>query len=379
MSEYDLGTATGLDGDGIAEAITNAKPTGGLDTRISASESLVLLYSSDSFTESGYLSDSDGTITDESDNSLTTDFIEVTSDSHIIYTGDNDLDRALVCFYNSSYEFIEAYLRTDQLAKTGKAINEQITPPSDAAYFRASGKGVGYASYSELYIFTVSKNFAYLLKDSLSRVDSSWSGWNKYNLQFGITEGNLPVPFVNKSMGLNYGTVVCLGNTSAMRWGYHVFEGYAEDEKSRITMLVNKHEEEGKALAELYYYLDKYTHHENAYGYYKIGSDVAQHSFMYSRDKAISFGEHDYRNLITLANVDVSTDIDSTYDNIEDADDAYEPETDAEENAACVLYLAMLNAGNGAMFYDSARDEIVVKKGGVWHDVTTTVTGGTYP
>ncbi len=46
------------------------------------------------------------------------------------------------------------------------------------------------------------------------------------------------------------------------RWGYHVFEGYARDDISRITMLVNKHTEEEKPVAEMYYYGSIYGHSE---------------------------------------------------------------------------------------------------------------------
>ena len=55
------------------------------------------------------------------------------------------------------------------------------------------------------------------------------------------------------------------------RWGYHVFEGYARDDKSRITMLVNKHVEKEKPVAELYYYGTVYNHSEPAYNWFRIG------------------------------------------------------------------------------------------------------------
>ena len=79
------------------------------------------------------------------------------------------------------------------------------------------------------------------------------------------------------------------GDPTMMRWGFHVLEGYAKDGKSRITLLLNKHDnEEGKPSAELYYYGTAYNHHQNAYNWFKIESDVRSHSFMFSRDKAIA-------------------------------------------------------------------------------------------
>lgn len=199
--------------------------------------------------------------------------------------------------------------------------------------------------------------------------NEEWDGWNEQRYTFGFNSRQ--TPFYNRSFTVSDGTIVCAGDTSKLRWGYHVFEGYAKDQKSRITMLVNKHTEENKPLAELYYYLTAYNHYEGAYGFFKIGSDVRQHSFMYARDLAVSFGKHDFRNVIELASINLTTDIISTYDNIEDADVAYEPDSKYADNSKCVLYLALKNSRDGAIFYDNQRHKIVAKINGKWHDVLT--------
>ena len=42
-------------------------------------------------------------------------------------------------------------------------------------------------------------------------------------------------------------------------------------------------------------------------------------------------------------------------------------------------YIALKNAENGAMFYDTNRNKVVVKVNGKWHDVQTSeVPDGTY-
>ena len=88
------------------------------------------------------------------------------------------------------------------------------------------------------------------------------------------------------------------GENFKKRWGLHVFEAYAADDTSRITMILNKHFEEGMPVAELYYYASAYGQGLNAYNWFRIGSDVPYHSFMFSRDKAIFYGQTEFRNLI---------------------------------------------------------------------------------
>ena len=156
-----------------------------------------------------------------------------------------------------------------------------------------------------------------------------------------------------------------------MRWGLHAFEAYAKDGKSRITMLVNKHVEEDRSLAELYYYGTSYNHHNEAYNWFRIGSDVREHSFMFNRDKAVSFGAHDFRNIIELAAISPSKDIDNRYQTVEEIDSVFEPELKVTENARCLLYLALKNARDGAMFYNKDTHRIVCKVDGEWMNLVT--------
>ncbi|WP_159522841.1 hypothetical protein [Sunxiuqinia indica] len=218
------------------------------------------------------------------------------------------------------------------------------------------------------------------LKEILAPViNANWNGWDEPRLVFGVDKTAIPKPIEILTQLISQGTVIAGGiNTNFMRWGYHVFEGYAADEIKRITMLVNKHTLGGIPMAELYYYLTEHTHSAASYGWFKVGSDVRDHSFLFTRDKAIAYGEWDLKNVITLARIDPTTDLNSTYETIAEADAAYNPDNNPE-NAKCVLYIALKNAENGAMFYDTNRDEIVIKKAGEWCDMNVTpVPVGTY-
>ena len=198
-----------------------------------------------------------------------------------------------------------------------------------------------------------------------------WAGWSEERYQFGMNKHDVLEPTRVNSPLISDGTIMMSGNPKNMRWGFHVLEGYAKDGKSRITMLVNKHEEEGKPLAELYYYGTAYNHHTEAYNWFKLGSDVKEHSFMFSRDKVISFGSHDFRSVIELAAISPSKDIDGTYNTVEEIDSIYEPDSKAHENARCILYLALKNARDGAMFYNKDTHRIVCKVNGQWQNIVT--------
>lgn len=199
----------------------------------------------------------------------------------------------------------------------------------------------------------------------------SWEGWQQERYKFGMNKHETPQPAAVNSPLISEGTVIMAGNPKMMRWGFHALEAYARDGKSRITMLVNKHEEEGKPLAELYYYSTAYSHHDEAYNWFKLGSDVKEHSFMFSRDKAISFGSHDFRSVIELAAISPSKDIDKRYNSVAEIDSIFEPDSKAHENARCLLYLALKNARNGAMFYNKDTQRIVCKVNGRWQNVVT--------
>ncbi len=206
---------------------------------------------------------------------------------------------------------------------------------------------------------------------SEAKVNPEWEGWEQERYRFGMDKNVTPQPTEIGSPLISAGTVMVSGNTDMLRWGFHVFEGYAKDGKSRITMLVNKHEEEGRPLAELYYYGTAYNHHNEAYNWFKVGSDVLEHSFMFGRDKAISFGSHDFRSVIELAAISPSKDIDTRYETVEEIDSVFDPEAKAHENARCLLYLALKNARDGAMWYNKDTHRIVCKVNGKWQNVVT--------
>lgn len=206
---------------------------------------------------------------------------------------------------------------------------------------------------------------------ALINSNSQWSGWSQERYKFGMNKYKTPEPSHVSSPLISEGTVIMAGNPDMMRWGLHAYEAYAKDGKSRITMLVNKHVEAGKPLAELYYYGTTYNHHAEAYNWFRIGSDVREHSFMFSRDKAVSFGSHDFRSIIELATISPSEDIDNRYQSVEEIDSVFEPEIKAKENARCVLYLALKNARDGAMFYNKDTKRIVCKVGGEWRNLVT--------
>ena len=107
-----------------------------------------------------------------------------------------------------------------------------------------------------------------------SDIDTTWFRWKERGYYFGFNPAQTPMySTVNGILSTPY-MVQVRGNAdekNKKRWGFHVFEGYAKDDKSRITMLVNKHIEENKPVAELYYYGTVYNHDETAYNWFKIG------------------------------------------------------------------------------------------------------------
>jgi hypothetical protein len=88
-----------------------------------------------------------------------------------------------------------------------------------------------------------------------SEIDTTWAKWKLRGYNYGFDPVVTPMyTTVNGILSTPY-MVQVRGNENEKnmkRWGYHVFEGYANDDISRITMLVNKHIEEGKPLAEMW-------------------------------------------------------------------------------------------------------------------------------
>ena len=208
---------------------------------------------------------------------------------------------------------------------------------------------------------------------ALINSNPDWRGWREERYQFGMNNKRVPQPAQVSSPFISEGTIIMAGDPTMMRWGFHVLEGYAKDGKSRITLLLNKHDnEEGKPSAELYYYGTAYNHHQNAYNWFKIGSDVSNHSFMFSRDKQIAYGSIDMRSLLALGAISPSKDIDARYKTVEEIDSVFEPESKDKENARCLLYIALRDARDGSMFYDKDRNKIACKINGRWEYLVTT-------
>ncbi len=199
----------------------------------------------------------------------------------------------------------------------------------------------------------------------LSEVDTAWDYWKIRGYNFGVKKESVPVPVNFNTQIMTNGTVMVRGeNSLAKRWGFHCFEAYANDDMSRITMLVNKHVEESMAVAELYYYGTRYTHDHDAYNWLKIGSDVRGHSFMFSRDKALFYGSLEIQNTLTLAPISSSDLLPK------------KPKGDDEANyiksAKHVKYKALKNAKDGTMYFDKDKQAVVVKANGKWWKLAMT-------
>lgn len=221
----------------------------------------------------------------------------------------------------------------------------------------------------------------YVLDGGINPNNPIWSQWSG-RLGWGMDTANAIVPAQFNGQIYANGTIIAhnAGDRAHNRHALHVIEAYAKDDYSRLTMLTDKHNDEfdGKKSFEAYYYTGA-SHKNSAYGFFKVGSDVKYHSFLFDRDKMIASGVIDCRFPITLARINPSTDLDDTYSTVEAADTAYEAESRAEANIKCIKYLALKNAQDGAMWYDTARNKIVVKINGEWHDMNTTaVPEGTY-
>lgn len=194
-----------------------------------------------------------------------------------------------------------------------------------------------------------------------SDIDTTWNMWKQKGYHYGFdtrltpmyttVDGILSTPYMIQVRGNS-------NEQNKKRWGYHVFEGYASDDKSRITMLVNKHFEEGRPVAEMYYYSPLWGHSNQTYNWVKIGSDVQQHSFMFARDQAIFYGALQLTNALTLGRIgkeDLRKDI---------------PEGDDEQNyaesAKSVNYQALKNSDDGTIFYDKENHIVAIKVEGQW-------------
>ncbi len=194
-----------------------------------------------------------------------------------------------------------------------------------------------------------------------SDIDPAWDKWKLRGYHFGFDPERTPMyTMVDGILSTPY-MIQVRGNEqerNKKRWGYHVFEGYARDDKSRITLLVNKHEEAGKPVAEMYYYGTEYDHSEAAYNWFRIGSDVRRHSFLFGRDKAIFYGSLQLTNALTLGRIGR----DDLRKEKPDGDD----EQNFEESSKHVKYKALKDSEDGTIFYDKENQLVAIKIDGRW-------------
>lgn len=206
-----------------------------------------------------------------------------------------------------------------------------------------------------------SENSVFKRVELFSDIDTTWNKWKLRGYNYGFNPSLTPMyTTINGILSTPY-MIQVRGNENEKnkkRWGYHVFEGYAKDDISRITMLVNKHIEEEKPLAEMYYYGSKYGHSEETYNWFRIGSDVRQHSFMFSRDKAIFYGSLKLTNALTLGNIGK--------DNISCEKPQGDDETNYKEDAKNVNFKELNASGDGTIFYDKDNHIVVIKINGEW-------------
>jgi len=222
-----------------------------------------------------------------------------------------------------------------------------------------------------------------------SFINPDWEKWSVQSYNYGMDKTQVPVPFFFDASISTDSTIMVRGNNNwKKRWGLHVFEAYARDDRSRITMILNKHVEEGLPVAELYYYAAAYGQGFSAYNWFRIGSDVPYHSFMFGRDTAIFYGTLQMRNLLVLDSIGKDDLADSVPERkvwMAEAEklyprEKYETDKDCEHARIGVMYQyeakvlkkqALKKAQNGTMFYDKDRDIVVVKVGGKWRKVIT--------
>ena len=230
-------------------------------------------------------------------------------------------------------------------------------------YLLSYGQNSPVANKSDSYLRLIpgSAQSGYNRIELASDVDSTWNRWKERGYSFGFNPKLTPMyTNINGIVSTPY-MIQVRGNAmerNKKRWGYHVFEGYATDDKSRITMLVNKHIEETLPVAELYYYGTAYDHSEKAYNWFKIGSDVRQHSFMFGRDKALFYGSLKLTNALTLGNI--------SRNNIRAEKPEGDDEKVYEEDAKFVNFKELKGSGNGTLFYDEDNGIVAIKINGKW-------------
>ncbi len=219
-----------------------------------------------------------------------------------------------------------------------------------------------------------------------SYIDPDWENWKLRSYYYGMDKSKAPVPVhFDASISTN-STIMVRGGESAekKRWGLHVFEAYANDDSSRITMILNKHVEEGRPVAELYYYAAVYGEGFDAYNWFRVGSDVPYHSCLFGRDRAVMYANVEFRNILSLDNIGRDDLLDEKpEENIENYPlprENFKSDMDCKHARMGLYYTEeakfqrkqnIKNARNGSMFYDKDNDIFAVKIGGKWRKVVT--------
>lgn len=194
-----------------------------------------------------------------------------------------------------------------------------------------------------------------------SHIDPLWQTWKLKSYNYGINTSLVAVPIRFNASILTDGMVMVRGNTTDKRWGYHCFEAYAENDRSRLTMLLNKHIELGMPVAEIYYFGADYSIGANGYNWMRIGSDVKKHSYLFSRDRAIFYGSLQLSNALTLGNIGS--------DDILTEHPRGNGEDNCEGESKFINYTQLSQSGNGTMFYDKDNNIVVIKVDGQWMQV----------
>lgn len=333
---------------------------------------------------------------------ITSGYIEIENDLQFHNTNDN-YEYAL-CLYNSSMQILRNTVYYNPTTKTlvDSAIYTQrditgaelISSVPDATYCRIILRNTDTTSqmtttmFDNLSITSVSSvnndleyldeckttyslaNGVIILTNAINSLANIWTRWSS-RLAFGMNTNTARVPVEIDGQLYTNGTIIAhnTGTKNNNRWGFHLFEGYAKDNYSRLTVLVDKHNTEfnNKPSLECYYYTGA-DHKATSYGTTKIGSDVAGHSFAFDRDVFTCAGLADFKSPITLAKIDTSQ-LDDTYTTVSDLDNAIDAENNPTEHSNALKHVFLVNAENGTMFYDSNRDKVVCKIANKWCDL----------
>jgi hypothetical protein len=118
-----------------------------------------------------------------------------------------------------------------------------------------------------------------------------------------------------------------------------------------------------RPVAEMYYYGTEYNHSNAAYNWFRIGSDVRQHSFLFGRDEAIFYGSLSLTNALTLGRIGK--------ENLRRDAPEGDDETNYAESAEHVNFQSLKNADDGTIFYDKDNKIVVIKVEGKWMKLVT--------